>query len=160
MVYVTRKAHFSAAHRLYNPTFSDERNEAIFDKCNNPRGHGHNYTIEVTVAGTPDPLTGYVIDLKKLAALIDEYILDRVDHKHLNYDVPELRGIIPTAENIAIVFWNILEPRIEAGKLYSLKVFESDNNFVEYKGEPVGELPRYEQTDTLGSPVEDQSLYA
>lgn len=143
MIYVTRKANFSAAHRLYNPTFSNERNDAIFDKCNNPRGHGHNYTIEVTVAGIPDPLTGYVIDLKKLAAFIDELILDKVDHKHLNYDVEELRGIIPTAENIAVVFWRILAPKITEGKLHSIKVFESDNNFVEYLGEPVGEIPKY-----------------
>ena len=145
MIYVTRKAHFSAAHRLYNPTFSDERNEATFDKCNNPRGHGHNYTIEVTVAGIPDPLTGYVIDLKKLSALMDEYIIEKVDHKHLNYDVPELQGIIPTAENIALVFWQMLEPKIYDGKLHSIKVFESDNNFVEYKGEPVGSIPRYKK---------------
>ena len=144
MIYVTRKAHFSAAHRLYNPTFSDERNDATFDKCNNPMGHGHNYTIECTVAGNPDPLTGYVIDLKKLASLMDELIIDKVDHKHLNFDVPELRGIIPTAENIALVFWQMLEPKITDGKLHSIKVFESDNNFVEYKGEPVGEIPRYE----------------
>ena len=145
MVYVTRKAHFSAAHRLYNPTFSDERNDAIFDKCNNPMGHGHNYTIEVTVAGIPDPLTGYVIDLKKLALLIDELILVKVDHKHLNYDVPELKGIIPTAENIAVIFWQILEPKISDGKLHSIKVFESENNFVEYLGEPVENIVRYEE---------------
>jgi 6-pyruvoyltetrahydropterin/6-carboxytetrahydropterin synthase len=144
MIYVTRKAHFSAAHRLYNPTFSDERNDATFDKCNNPMGHGHNYTIECTVAGNPDPLTGYVIDLKKLSALMDEFIIDKVDHKHLNFDVPELHGIIPTAENIALVFWQILDPKIKDGKLYSIKVYESENNFVEYKGEPVGEIPRYE----------------
>lgn len=143
MVYVTRKAHFSAAHRLYNPAFSDQKNEAVFDKCNNPRGHGHNYTIEVTVAGIPDPETGYVIDLKKLASLIDEHILDKVDHKHLNYDVPMLHGIIPTAENLAIVFWSVLDPLIQEGKLHALRVFESDNNFVEYRGEPVGELPRF-----------------
>ena len=145
MIYVTRKAHFSAAHRLYNPTFSDERNEATFDKCNNAMGHGHNYIIEVTVAGQPDPLTGYVIDLKKLSALMDEYIINKVDHKHLNFDVPELRGIIPTAENIALVFWQMLEPKITDGKLYSVKVFESDNNFVEYKGEPVEKIKRYEE---------------
>jgi 6-pyruvoyltetrahydropterin/6-carboxytetrahydropterin synthase len=145
MIYVTRKAHFSAAHRLYNPTFSDERNDAIFDKCNNPMGHGHNYTLEVTVAGTPDPLTGYVIDLKKLAAIMDEFVVDHVDHKHLNYDVPELSGIIPTAENIALVFWQILEPKISDGKLFSVKVFESDNNFVEYRGEPVAPLVRYSE---------------
>jgi 6-pyruvoyltetrahydropterin/6-carboxytetrahydropterin synthase len=144
MVYVTRRAHFSAAHRLFNPTFSDERNESVFDKCNNVRGHGHNYTIDVTVAGIPDPSTGYVIDLKKLARLMDELIIDKVDHKHLNFDVEELRGIIPTAENIALVFWSLLQPRITEGKLHSIKVYESDNNFVEYLGEPVGEIARYE----------------
>ena len=133
-VYVTRKAHFSAAHRLFNPNYSDEKNEAVFDKCNNPRGHGHNYTIDVTVAGEPDPETGYVIDLKKLADLIEEEILVKVDHKHLNYDVPELSGIIPTAENIALVFWNLLEPKILQGSLYSIRVAESDNNYAEYFG--------------------------
>jgi 6-pyruvoyltetrahydropterin/6-carboxytetrahydropterin synthase len=134
MVYVTRKAHFSAAHRLFNPSFTDEQNEAVFDKCNNPHGHGHNYTIEVTVAGVPDPQTGYVIDLKKLGELIDDVILSKVDHKHLNYDVPELSGIIPTAEKIALVFWNLLAPRIQSGTLHSVRVAESDNNFAEYFG--------------------------
>src|SRR5581483_7134513 len=134
MVFVTRKAHFSDAHRLFNPEFTDEENERIFDKCNNPRGHGHNYTIEVTVAGEPDPKTGYVIDLKKLGELIDDVLLSKVDHKHLNYDVPELKGIIPTAENIALTFWNLLEPHIHSGKLSKIRVAESDNNFAEYRG--------------------------
>ncbi|HEY3874564.1 MAG TPA: 6-carboxytetrahydropterin synthase [Candidatus Kapabacteria bacterium] len=134
MVYVTRKAHFSAAHRLYNPTFSDEQNEAVFDKCNNLHGHGHNYTIDVTVRGEPDPETGYVIDLKRLADLIDEAILSKVDHKHLNYDVPELSGIIPTAENIAVAFWNLLHPKIDSGVLHSIRVAESENNYAEYFG--------------------------
>lgn len=134
MVYVTRKAHFSAAHRLFNPEFTDEQNEAIFDKCNNLHGHGHNYEIEVTVAGNPDPKTGYVIDLKKLSELIENVILTKVDHKHLNFDVPELDGIIPTAENIALVFWKLLDPRITEGKLYKIRVAESDNNFAEYCG--------------------------
>jgi 6-pyruvoyltetrahydropterin/6-carboxytetrahydropterin synthase len=151
MVYVTRKAHFSAAHRLYNPGFSEEQNEAIFDKCNNPRGHGHNYTIEVTVAGVPHEDTGYVIDLKKLSRLMDELIIDKVDHKHLNYDVPELRGIIPTAENIAIVFWGMLNPAITDGKLFAIKVFESENNFVEYRGEPVGRIPQFSEKALLDS---------
>ncbi len=137
MVYVTRRAHFSASHRLFNPTFSDQKNEAIFDKCNNVNGHGHNYRLEVTVKGLPDPQTGYVIDLKVLARLIDDHIIDHVDHKHLNYDVDFLRGIIPTAENLAVCFWRILEPRISNGLLHSVKVFESDNNMVEYFGEPV-----------------------
>lgn len=149
MVYVTRRAQFSAAHRLYNPAFSDEKNEEVFDKCNNPKGHGHNYMIEVTVAGIPDPETGYVIDLKKLARMMDEYIVDKVDHKHLNFDVPELRGIIPTAENIALVFWALLEPHIQEGRLHSIKVYESDNNFVEYRGEPVGAVHAHHAGGTL-----------
>jgi 6-pyruvoyltetrahydropterin/6-carboxytetrahydropterin synthase len=142
MVYVTRKAHFSAAHRLYNPGFSDERNEAVFDKCNNPRGHGHNYVLEVTVKGIPDPETGYVIDLKRLAGIMEREIIDKVDHKHLNHDVEFLQGIIPTAENVAIIFWKILEPKITSGSLHSVRLFESDNNYVEYFGEPV-EVARF-----------------
>ncbi len=137
MIYVTRKAHFSAAHRLYNPEFSDERNNEIFDKCNNPNGHGHNYVVEVTVRGLPDPATGYVIDLKELARILDQEIIDKVDHKHLNLDVDFLRGINPTAENLAVVFWRILQPAIPSGELHAIKIFESDNNFVEYFGEPV-----------------------
>lgn len=137
MMYVTRRMHFSASHRLFNPTFSHEKNEAIFDKCNNINGHGHNYTLDVTVKGIPDPETGYVIDLKVLRDILDEYIIDKVDHKHLNYDVDFLQGIIPTAENIALVFWQILEPHISNGVLHSIKLFESDNNFVEYYGEPI-----------------------
>ena len=137
MVYVTRRAHFSASHRLYNPNFSDERNNAIFDKCNNPNGHGHNYVVEVTVKGIPNPETGYVIDLKELARLLDREVIDKVDHKHLNLDVDFLQGIIPTAENLAVSFWNLLQPHITSGELHSMKVYESENNFVEYFGEPV-----------------------
>lgn len=142
MVYITRRATFSASHRLHNPWLSDAENQRIYDKCNNPRGHGHNYILEVTVTGVPDPITGYVLDLKHLNALIEEHIIAKVDHKHLNEDVEFLRGIIPTAENLAWAFWNILEPHIPAGKLYSIKVYESENNFVEYRGEPM-EVPRY-----------------
>ena len=118
MIYVTRKMHFSASHRLYNPTFEPEKNNLIFDKCNNLNGHGHNYTLEVTVKGIPDPETGYVIDLKYLRDLIDEHIVDKVDHKHVS-------------------FWRILDPQIVQGKLHSIKLFESDQNFVEYFGDPV-----------------------
>lgn len=161
MVYVTRKAHFSAAHRLYNPAFSDERNEAVFDKCNNPMGHGHNYTVEVTVAGIPDPLTGYVIDLKKLANLMDEALLTRFDHKHLNFDVPELRGIIPTAENIAIVCWQLLAQKITEGKLHAIRIYESENNFAEYRGEPVGNMPHYfESESTKHTLSEERTSFA
>ncbi len=134
MVFVTRKANFSASHRLFNPQWSDERNASMFGKCNNPNGHGHNYDIEVTVAGDPPPETGMVIDLKNLADIIEGELVDKVDHKHLNHDVDFLKGIIPTAENMAIAFWKILNPRITEGKLYSIRLFESPNNFVEYRG--------------------------
>ncbi|CAN5567633.1 6-carboxytetrahydropterin synthase [soil metagenome] len=142
MVYVTRKAHFSASHRLFNPTFTDEQNEATFDKCNNYFGHGHNYVIEVTVKGVPDPATGYVIDLKKLRDILDEAVIDKVDHKHLNFDVDFLRGVIPTVENLVILFWQQLENRLPSGDLHSIRLFESEQNFCEYFGEPVS-IPRY-----------------
>jgi 6-pyruvoyltetrahydropterin/6-carboxytetrahydropterin synthase len=135
MVYVTRKAHFAAAHRLYNPVWSEEQNGRVFGKCNNANGHGHNYNIEVTVVGTPPPDTGMVIDLKVLAEIVDRELIELVDHKHLNLDVPFLKGIIPTAENMAVAFWKILAPRITQGRLYSIKLYESDNNLVEYRGE-------------------------
>ena len=135
MVYVTRKAEFSASHRLHNPAWSDERNSAVFGKCNNPNGHGHNYEVEVTVQGKPPADTGMVIDLKKLADIIDKEVIERVDHKHMNADVDFMREVIPTAENMAIAFWRILEPKITEGRLVSIKLFESGNNFVEYRGE-------------------------
>lgn len=135
MVYVTRKAHFSASHRLYNPSWTDARNAAVFGKCNNPNGHGHNYDIEVTVAGEPPRDSGMVIDLKKLADIIEADLIEKVDHKHLNLDVDFLRGVIPTAENMAIAFWDILKPKITEGTLVSIKLYESENNFVEYRGE-------------------------
>ncbi len=134
MVYLTRKEHFCASHRLYNPKFSDQENLALYGKCAYANGHGHNYEIEVTVAGEPDIETGMIMDLKKLADIIDREILEKVDHKHLNFDVDFLKGVIPTAENIAMIFWNILTPKITAGKLYSVKVYETQNNFAEYKG--------------------------
>ncbi len=134
MVFVTRKATFSASHRLFNPSWSDARNTQVFGKCNNPNGHGHNYDIEVTVGGDPPVETGMVIDLKKLADIVEQEIIDRVDHKNLNVDVDFLRGVIPTAENMAIAFWKILEPKIREGKLSSIRLYESANNIVEYRG--------------------------
>jgi 6-pyruvoyltetrahydropterin/6-carboxytetrahydropterin synthase len=135
MVYVTRKSHFSASHRLYNPAWPDAKNQAVFGKCNNPNGHGHNYEMEVTVAGDPPADTGMVIDLKKLADIIEEAVIERVDHKHMNEDVDFMRGVIPTAENMAVAFWKILKPEITEGRLFSIRLFESVNNFVEYRGE-------------------------
>jgi 6-pyruvoyltetrahydropterin/6-carboxytetrahydropterin synthase len=135
MIYVTRRAVFSASHRLYNENFTDEQNEAIFDKCNNKNGHGHNYVMEVMVAGEINPDTGYVIDLKKLKRIIKENVLSKVDHKNLNTDVDFLKGVIPTAENIATGIWNELADKIDEGKLYSIKLYETENNYIEYKGE-------------------------
>jgi 6-pyruvoyltetrahydropterin/6-carboxytetrahydropterin synthase len=133
--YVTRREEFSAAHRLFNPSFSDARNEEVFGKCNNPRGHGHNYIIEVTVAGQPDPETGMVIDLRKLSGIINDAVISKVDHRHLNEDVEFLRGVIPTAENLAEKFWELLRPRISDGTLCSVKLYESAQNAAEYRGE-------------------------
>ena len=134
MVYLTRKEHFCASHRLFNPKFSDKENLEIYGKCAYPNGHGHNYEIEVTVAGDPDADTGMILDLKKLSDIIDAEILQKVDHKHLNFDVDFLQGIIPTAENLAMVFWNLLSSKISAGELYSIKVYETPNNFAEFRG--------------------------
>lgn len=143
MIFVTRKATFSAAHRLYNPTFTDEQNEAVFDKCNNPNGHGHNYVLEVTVKGLPDAKTGYVIDLKQLKDILGVVIIDRVDHKHLNYDVDFLRGIIPTVENLCVMFWRELESRLPSGELHRIRLYESDQNVADYYGAPVT-IPTYD----------------
>jgi 6-pyruvoyltetrahydropterin/6-carboxytetrahydropterin synthase len=134
MVFVTRRSTFSASHRLHNPALSESENLELFDKCANPNGHGHNYVLEVTVAGDPGKKTGYVIDLKKLKEIIKREILDKVDHRHLNHDVDFLKGIIPTAENIAVSFWKVLEPKITEGTLYSIRLRETENNIVEFRG--------------------------
>jgi 6-pyruvoyltetrahydropterin/6-carboxytetrahydropterin synthase len=135
MIYVTRRVTFSASHRLFNPQLSEEENESLFDKCANKNGHGHNYVMEVTVVGEPQDRTGYVVDLKRLKDLLKSEIVDKVDHKHLNEDVDFMKGIIPTAENIARVFWTILQPKIPDGKLFSIRLHETENNVVEYRGE-------------------------
>ena len=133
--YVYRRAHFSASHRLFDPKLTNEQNFEIFGGCSNPNGHGHNYYIEVCIAGEPNSKTGFVIDLKKVKKVLLEYFLDKVDHKNLNLDVDFLTGIIPTTENIAIAAWEQIEPRITEGKLFSIRVYETENNFAEYKGE-------------------------
>lgn len=134
MVFVTKRLTFSASHRLHNPNFSDEWNKEIFDKCNNPNGHGHNYIVEVTIAGEPNPDTGYVIDLKMLKKIVENVIIDKVDHKHLNTDVEFMQNLIPSVENIAIAFWKELENKIPNGKLYRIKIWETENSYVEYFG--------------------------
>ncbi|RMD49123.1 MAG: 6-carboxytetrahydropterin synthase [Ignavibacteria bacterium] len=135
MIYVTRREVFSSAHRLFNPAFSDEKNDEIFGKCNNPNWHGHNYTLEVVVKGEIDPETGYVIDLKILKEIIYKNIISKVDHKNLNTDVDFMEGIIPTAENIAVACWNQLVDKLPSGELHSIKIYETENNYAEYKGE-------------------------
>lgn len=135
IVYVTRRSTFSASHRLYNPALSDAENLALFDKCANPHGHGHNYVLEVTVAGIPGKESGYVIDLKKLKRIIQEEVLSEMDHKHLNHDVEFFKKLVPTAENIAVVIWNLLARKITDGRLFSVRLHETENNIVEYRGE-------------------------
>jgi 6-pyruvoyltetrahydropterin/6-carboxytetrahydropterin synthase len=117
-----------------NPKLTDSENDEIFDKCNNPYGHGHNYTLEVMVAGEVNPDTGYVIDLKKLKKIVKKNVIAKVDHRHLNYEVDFMKGKIPTSENIAIGIWDVLVNKIDEGKLYSVKLYETENNYVEYKG--------------------------
>jgi 6-pyruvoyltetrahydropterin/6-carboxytetrahydropterin synthase len=125
MVRITRKVEFSAAHVYDNPAFSAEENRRIFGKCNNPHGHGHNYALEVTIAGEPDPRTGMVLDLKELKEILQREVVERMDHRHLNIEVPELKGLIPTCENVALVIWKLLEPRITTGKLDRVRLYES-----------------------------------
>jgi len=136
MIYLTRKIEFSASHLYHNPAFSAEENRRVFGKCNNPHGHGHNYVLEVTVAGTPDPNTGMVLDLKELKEILQREIIERMDHRFLNYEVPELAGQIPTCENIAAVIWNLLDPKITKGTLHPFKcpVVAQDGKEVECKG--------------------------
>jgi 6-pyruvoyltetrahydropterin/6-carboxytetrahydropterin synthase len=130
-VYLTRKIEFSASHLYHNPGFSPEENRRIFGKCNNPHGHGHNYTLEVTVAGEPDLVTGMVLDLKELKEILEREVMQRMDHRHLNYEVPELAGQIPTSENIARVIWQLLEPKITQGKLHHVRLYESPDLFAD-----------------------------
>lgn len=133
-VSVIRKAHFNAAHRLHNPAWSDEKNKEVFGVCNNPHYHGHNYNLEVIVTGEIDPETGYVIDTKKLAALIRSEIEDKFDHRNLNLDTPEFKDLNPTAEHIAIVIWEKLRAKIDGQYALGIRLFETDRNYVEYNG--------------------------
>jgi len=139
-VTVSRKAHFNAAHRLYVKSWSDERNSKVFGKCSNPNFHGHNYEIIVNVKGSVDPVTGMVIDLKTLSNIIKSEILDKVDHKNLNLDVPFLKNKITSTENVILEFWKILEKKIKSlnisnCQLHSIRLYETPRNFVDYYGE-------------------------
>ena len=137
MVYVTRRETFNAAHKLYRADWSKKKNDDIFGPCANPNWHGHNYTLFVTVKGKVSKDTGFVINLKELSTIIREHIIAHVDHKNFNMDVPFMKGILPSAENIAIAFWKILAPKVAkmGGKLHSIKLQETENNYTEYFGE-------------------------
>ena len=139
MIYVSRKEHFNAAHKLYNPNWTEEKNKEVFGPCANSNWHGHNFELIVTVKGTPDPETGFVIDLKKLSKLIREKVIEKLDHKNLNLDVDFMLGKMASTETIAMEVWKILEPEIKViapkAKLHCLKLYETPRNYVEYYGE-------------------------
>jgi len=138
LVYVTRKVHFNAAHRLHNPEKSAEWNEETYGKCNYPNWHGHNYVLEVTVCGEPDPETGYVIDLGTLKSILKDKITEKCDHRNLNKDVHFLRGIIPSTENLVKAFFDQIKAEVEenaseGSRLYSVRLFETERNYAEYR---------------------------
>jgi 6-pyruvoyltetrahydropterin/6-carboxytetrahydropterin synthase len=134
-VSVYRREHFNAAHRLHNPAWDEEKNDSVFGKCNNPNYHGHNYELEVKLTGEPSPETGFVIDLKYLSDIINETVIEKLDHKNLNLDVPEFAQLNPTAENIAIVIYNILRKKIDGKLDMQIRLYETPRNFVEYPAE-------------------------
>ncbi len=129
---VYRKEHFNAAHRLHNPLWSDEENKKVFGKCNNPNFHGHNYELIIKVIGYPDEQTGYLVDMKILSDIIQDHVVEKFDHKNLNLDVEEFKNLNPTAENIAMVIWNILRAQIDTALDLYVTLFETERNYVEY----------------------------
>jgi len=135
MVYLTRRAEFSAAHYYHNPQLSAEENQRIFGKCNNPNGHGHNYTLEVTVKGQVDARSGFVVDLKQLKGVLHREVLDAMDHRFLNKEVPEFVTRIPTTENIAITIWQRLAPKLKHAQLHRVRIYETPDLFVDFYGE-------------------------
>jgi 6-pyruvoyltetrahydropterin/6-carboxytetrahydropterin synthase len=135
MVYLTRRAEFSASHYYHNPALSPEENQRLFGKCNNPHGHGHNYTLEVTIRGKVDPRSGFVVDLRQLKDTMHREVLDALDHRFLNKEIPEFAQLIPTTENLAITIWERLAPKLEAAELYRVRVYETPDLFVDVYGE-------------------------
>lgn len=135
MVYLTRKAEFSASHFYHNPEFSAEENQRLFGKCNNPNGHGHNYTLEVTVKGEVNPGSGFVVDLKQLKEVLEREVLSVLDHRFLNKEVPEFSSAIPTTENLAITIWHRLEAKMQIARLHRVRVYETPDLFVDFYGE-------------------------
>lgn len=134
LVYVTRKMHFNAAHKLYNPNWSDEKNIAVFGKCANSNYHGHNFDLYVTVKGVPNPDTGFVMDLKELKNLLEEKIISRLDHRNINLDVDFMQGKLASIENLAKAIWDELLPYLGAERLHSIKIYETPRQYVEFYG--------------------------
>ena len=135
MVYLTRKVEFAASHHYHNPEFSHEQNQRIFGKCNNLNGHGHNYTLEVTVKGSVDAQTGFVVDLKQLKDIMNREVVDALDHRYLNKEVPEFATQIPTTENIAIAVWKRLRDKLNVAKLHRVRIYETPDLWADYYGE-------------------------
>ena len=135
IVTATRLLRFNAAHRVHNPALSDSENTRLFGKCNNPNWHGHNYTLEVSVKGPIDERTGYVIDLGQLRDTVERHVVDVTDHRNFNIDVPYMQGVNPTTENVVVGMWRVLEPVVAPGKLVRLRLWETENNYVDYEGE-------------------------
>ena len=136
MIFITRRERFNAAHRLFKPEYSDEQNLDIFGKCSNPNWHGHNYTLFVTVKGNVNPDTGFLVNLKDLSAIIDQLVIEKLDHRNINLEVDFMAGKLASTENLAIGIWNQLSKPIEemGASLHSIKLYETENNFVEYLG--------------------------
>jgi 6-pyruvoyltetrahydropterin/6-carboxytetrahydropterin synthase len=136
MVYLTRVEHFNAAHKLYNPSWSKEQNESVFGKCANENWHGHNYELFVTIKGQPDSNTGFLFDAKQLSRLVNQYVIDQLDHKNLNLDVPFMQGKMASTENLAIAIWQQLQPNLPSNvQLHCIKLVETPRIYVEYFGE-------------------------
>ena len=133
-VTITRRLHFSAAHRVHNPALSDDENRRLFGKCNNPNWHGHNYILDVSVRGGLDEKTGYVVDLSRIKEIATAHVIDKVDHRNLNLDVDFLKGTIPTTENFVVAIWRLLEPALKPATLVRLVLWETVNHYVEYDG--------------------------
>lgn len=133
-VFITRQVHFNSAHRLYNPGKSLAWNQRQYGLCTNPHWHGHNYVLEVTLKGQPDPVTGYIIDLGELKRILFKAVVDKCDHRNLNDEVPFLKNIIPSTENLVIAFWQQIEPHLKAGQLYCVRLYETPRNYAEYFG--------------------------
>jgi 6-pyruvoyltetrahydropterin/6-carboxytetrahydropterin synthase len=134
-VTVTRRLHFNAAHRLWNPRWSDEQNSRVFGVCGNPNYHGHNYNLDVSVEGEIDPDSGYVLDINRLKEIVQQHVIGALDHRNLNLDVPWFRDLNPTAENIAVVCWRVLEPVLRPARLTHIRLWETERNYVDYGGE-------------------------